>query len=66
MAVAGSFTITPIGPYAASFIEDNGYLTEYGITDYAFTMFTEMSIKVPVILFVLVWAIFLAPRVCPR
>ena len=45
VAVAGSFTITPIGPYAASFIEDNGYLTEYGITDYAFTMFTEMSIK---------------------
>ena len=65
VAVAGSFTITPIGPYAASFIEDNGYLTEYGITDYAFTMFTEMSIKVPVILFVLVWAIFFAPKFAP-
>lgn len=65
VAVAGSFTITPIGPYAASFIEDNGYLTEYGITDYAFTMFTEMSIKVPVVLFVLVWAIFFAPKFAP-
>ena len=65
VAVAGSFTISPIGPYAASFIEDNGYLTEYGITDYAFTMFTEMSIKVPVVLFVLVWAIFFAPKFAP-
>ena len=65
VAVAGSFTITPIGPYAASFIEDNGYLTEYGITDYAFTMFTEMSIKVPVVIFVLVWAIFFAPKFAP-
>ena len=44
VAVATSFTITPIGPYAASFIEDNGYLAEYGITNFEFTMFTEMSI----------------------
>lgn len=65
VAVSGSFTITPIGPYAASFIEDNGYLAEYGITDYAFTMFTEMSIKVPVVIFVLIWAIFFAPKFAP-
>ncbi len=64
-AVAGSFTITPIGPYAASFIEDNGYLAEYGITNYQFTMFTEMSIKVPVVIFVLIWSIFFAPRFAP-
>ena len=64
-SVSCSFIIEPIGPYAASFIEDNGYLTEYGITDYAFTMFTEMSIKVPVVIFVLVWAIFFAPKFAP-
>lgn len=64
-AVATSFTITPIGPYAASFIEDNGYLAEYGITDYAFTMFTEMTIKVPVVIFVLIWCIFFAPKLAP-
>ena len=66
VAVATSFTITPIGPYAASFIEDNGYLAEFGITNYAFTMFTEMTIKVPVVIFVLVWAIFFAPRFAPE
>lgn len=65
VAVATSFTITPIGPYAASFIEDNGYLAEYGITNYAFTMFTEMTIKVPVVIFVLIWAIFFAPKFAP-
>jgi len=65
-AVATSFTITPIGPYAASFIEDNGYLAEYGITNYEFTMFTEMSIKVPVVIFVLIWCIFFAPKFAPE
>ncbi|MGE4532046.1 MAG: SLC13 family permease [Acidithiobacillus sp.] len=66
VAVSGSFTITPIGPYAASFIEDNGYLAEYGITNYAFTIFTEMTIKVPVVIFVLIWAIFFAPKFAPE
>ncbi len=66
VAVTTSFTITPIGPYAASFIEDNGYLAEYGITNYAFTMFTEMSVKVPVVIFVLIWAIFFAPKFAPE
>ena len=44
VTVAASYTIMPIGPYAATFIEDNGYLVEYGITDYQFTMFTQMNI----------------------
>lgn len=65
VAVAGSFTITPIGPLAASFIEDNGYLAEYGITNYEFTMFTQMTVKLPVAIFVLIWAIFFAPKFAP-
>lgn len=65
VAVSASFTIAPIGPYAANFVEDNGYLMEYGIQGYQFTMFTEMSIKVFVSLFVLIWAIFFAPRFAP-
>ena len=65
VTVATSFTIMPIGPYAATFIEDNGYLLEYGITDYQFTMFTQMNIKIFVSLFVLVWAIFFAPKFAP-
>lgn len=65
VTVATSFTIMPVGPYAATFIEDNGYLLEYGITDYQFTMFTQMNIKIFVSLFVLVWAIFFAPKFAP-
>ena len=65
VTVATSFTIMPIGPYAATFIEDNGYLVEYGITDYQFTMFTQMNIKVFVAAFVLIWAIFFAPKFAP-
>ena len=65
VTVATSYTIMPIGPYAATFIEDNGYLMEYGITDYQFTMFTQMNIKVFVALFVLIWAIFFAPKFAP-
>lgn len=66
VAVATSFTIAPIGPYAASFIEDNGYLLQYGINGYQFTMFTEMSIKIWVSLFILIWAIFFAPKFAPE
>lgn len=66
VAVSTSFTITPIGPYAASFVEDNGYLIEYGITGYEYTMFTEMSIKIFTSAFVLIWAIFFAPKFAPE
>ena len=66
VTVAASFTIMPVGPYAATFIEDNGLLAEYGVTDYAFTIFTQMNIKVFVAAFVLLWAIFFAPKFAPE
>ncbi|MBR0205389.1 MAG: anion permease [Clostridia bacterium] len=65
VAVATAYTVMPIGPYAATFIEDNGYLLEYGITDYRFTAFTQMNIKIFVAAFVILWAIFFAPRFAP-
>lgn len=66
VAVATSFTITPIGPYAAAYIEDNGYLLEYGIKNYELGMFTRMSIKSWVSLFVIIWAIFVSPKLAPK
>lgn len=66
VAVATSFTITPIGPYAAAYIEDNGYLLEYGIKNYELGMFTRMSIKSWVSLFVIFWAIFVSPKLAPK
>ena len=65
VTVATSFTIMPVGPYAATFIEDNGYLLEYGIQDYQFTAFTQMTRKIFGAAFVLGWAIFFAPRFAP-
>ena len=65
VTVAASYTIMPIGPYAAAFIEDNGYLLEYGIKDYQFTAFTQMNIKIFVAAFVILWAVFFAPRFAP-
>ena len=62
--VAASFTF-PVGSAAAYFIEDNGYLAQYGIEGYRFTMFTQMNVKIFVSLFVVVWAIFFAPRFAP-
>lgn len=66
VAVATSFTLTPIGPYAAAYIEDNGYMLEYGIKGYELTLFTRMSIKSWVSAFVILWAIFVAPRLAPK
>ena len=66
VAVATSFTITPIGPYAAAYIEDNGYLLEYGIKNYELGLFTRMSIKSWVSLFVIIWAIFVSPKLAPK
>lgn len=66
VAVATSFTITPIGPYAAAYIEDNGYLLEYGIKNYELGLFTRMSIKSWVAIFVMLWAIFVAPKFAPK
>jgi len=63
--VATAYTLTPIGPYAANYIENNGYLTEYGIEGFTNTIFTEMSIKLPVAIVVILYAIFIAPKFAP-
>lgn len=62
---AASWTLTPIGPYAANYIESNGMLAEYGLTAYEFTIFDEMIDKIPCTVFAIVWAIFLAPKFAP-
>ncbi len=65
VGVTGAWTLTPIGPYASNYIESNGMLLEYGITDVSFTIFDEMIDKLPVTVFVIVWAIFFAPKLAP-
>ena len=65
VTVAASWTVTPIGPYAANYIESNGMLAEYGLGAYQFTIFDEMIDKLPCTVFVILWAIFAAPRFAP-
>ena len=65
VTVACSWTLTPIGPYAANYIESNGMLSEYGLGAYSFTIFDEMIDKLPCTVFVIIWAIFLAPKLAP-
>lgn len=64
-AVSTSFSILAIGPYAAAYIEDNGYLTSYGFTSIEYTIWSETIVKLPVAIFVLLFAIFVAPRLAP-
>ncbi len=65
VGVAASWTFTPIGPYAANYIESNGMLAEYGITGIEFTIFDEMIDKIPCTIVVIIWAIFFAPKFAP-
>lgn len=65
VGVAAAWTITPVGPYAANYIESNGMLAEYGINGVSFTIFDEMIDKLPCSILVILWAIFFAPRFAP-
>lgn len=62
VTVTTAYTITPIGPYVGNYIENNGLLSEYGIVGFENTIFTEMSIKLPVSILILLWAIFVVPK----
>ncbi len=65
VGVAASWTFTPIGPYAANYVESNGMLAEYGISGVSFTIFDEMIDKIPCSIVVIIWAIFFAPKFAP-
>lgn len=65
VTVSCSYAITPIGPYVGNYIENNGLLAEYGIEGFTNTIFTEMSIKLPVTIIILLYAIFIAPKFAP-
>ena len=65
VAVVTAFTLTPIGPYAANFVENNGYQIKYGIEGFINTPFTEMILKFPPTIVAIIWAVFFAPNFAP-
>ncbi|MCF0103992.1 MAG: hypothetical protein HUJ51_01190 [Eggerthellaceae bacterium] len=66
VTVSTSFTIYPIGPLAGNFIEDNGYLTQFGAGAYKFNMLSQTIVKIFPSIFILIWAIFIAPKLSPE
>ncbi|MBR1815029.1 MAG: anion permease [Lachnospiraceae bacterium] len=64
-SVSCSFIIEPIGPYAAWYVTDNGYLESYGWTATQFNMWTETSVIFPVGVVTALLAIFVVPKFLP-
>ena len=57
--------LLPIGSGAASYITYNTLLETYGSTGYEFTMFSQMIAKLPMMVCLVLYAIFLAPKFAP-
>lgn len=64
-SVSTSFIIEPIGPYAAWYVTQNGFMESYGWTGTQLTMWSETSVFLPVGLLTILWAIFIMPRMLP-
>lgn len=63
--VSCSFIIEPIGPYAAWYVTQNGYMESYGWTATQLNMWSETSVLLPVGLMTILLAIFVVPRFLP-
>lgn len=63
--VSTSFVIEPIGPYAAWFVTQNGYLESYGWTGSLLSMWSETMVFLPTSLVTLLLTIFVLPKLMP-
>lgn len=63
--VSTSFIIEPIGPYAAWYVTQNGFMESYGWTATHLNMWSETSVFLPVGILTILWAIFVMPRMLP-
>ena len=64
-SVSTSFIIEPIGPYAAWYVTQNGFMESYGWTSSQLNMWSETLVFLPVGIFTVLWAIFVMPRMLP-
>ena len=64
-SVSTSFIIEPIGPYAAWYVTQNGFMESYGWTGTQLNMWSETSVFLPVGIFTILWAVFIMPRMLP-
>ena len=64
-SVSTSFIIEPIGPYAAWYVTQNGYMEAYGWTQTQLNMWNETLVFLPVGILTVLMAIFIVPRFLP-
>lgn len=64
-SVSTSFIIEPIGPYAAWYVTQNGYLESYGWTATKLGMWSETAVFLPVGIVTVLLAIFVIPKLLP-
>lgn len=64
-SVSCAFIIEPIGPYAAWYVTDNGYMESYGWTATQFNLWTETAVLFPVGVITILLAIFVIPKFLP-
>lgn len=63
--VSTSFVVEPIGPYAAWYVTQNGYLESYGWTGGMLNMWSETFVFLPTAIVTLLLAIFVLPKMMP-
>ena len=64
-SVSTAFIIEPIGPYAAWYVTDNGYMASYGWTATQLGLWSETAVLLPVGIITLLLAIFVVPKFLP-
>ena len=57
--------VLPVSVASTTYVTNNGYLESYGYTDYAMQLLDPMKGRLPIALIMMVYAIFIAPRLCP-
>ena len=63
--VSTAFVLEPIGPYAAWFVTQNGYLESYGWTGPLLSMWSETLVFFPTAIVTLFLTIFVLPKLMP-
>ena len=66
MISIASVGILPLGGNAVSYLTQNGTLEAYGYTTYQWKMFDQCIGRLPSLIFLLVYCIFIAPKFCPE
>ena len=59
-------SILPVGQNAVMYLTNNGLLESFGYTDYTFKMLDPMISRLPGLVMIILYAIFLAPKFAPE